>query len=69
MTDPLVNIRVALAKITKASRVIIVHPDHEAAVRTAVAGAPFPGLFEVTVSEDCPKDRAFVIPKPESDQP
>lgn len=60
--DVLANIREALDKIAKASRVIIVHPDHEASVRTAVAESPLPGLLSVTVSEECPKDRLFLIP-------
>ena len=64
-TSPLDNLREALDKIAEASRVLIVHPDHEAAARTAIAETTFPGLFDVTVSKECPRDRVFLIPKPE----
>ena len=60
--DVLANIRDALDKIAEASRVIIVHPDREAIVRTAIAKTPFPGLFDVTVSDACPTDRVFMVP-------
>ena len=59
--DALANLRDALDKIAEASRVIIVHPDHEASARRAVAEA-LPGLFRVEVSEACPADRVFLIP-------
>lgn len=61
--DVLATLREALDKIAKASRVLIVHPDHEDDVRAAVAESPFPGLLDVTVSRECPTDRVFLIPK------
>jgi hypothetical protein len=59
----LANIRDALDKVREASRVIIIHPDLEALARKAVDESPFPGLFSVTVTDACPTDRLYLVPK------
>lgn len=60
-TDILENVRVAMAEIEKAKRVILAPPELVEQVRAIVEASPAPGLLEVRSSEIMPKGQVIIL--------
>jgi hypothetical protein len=61
VTDILADLRDALDRLREARRVVFCHPDHEAAIRSAVDAAGCGGFWSIEVIPTLSRDELWIF--------